>query len=272
MLTGKTALITGSTSGIGLGIAKTLATHGANIVLNGFGDVDAARREFRDLKIQIAYHPADMSKPEQIADMMALCRAHDGPHRHPGQQRRHPARGQCRRLPDREVGRDHRHQPDFGVPHDAAGPAGHESAQLGSHPQHRVGSWPGGLGGQERLRRRQARPGRLHQGRGAGDGHHRRHRQRHLPRLGADAAGAATGRCARRQGRRRRRRSQAAAARQRSSPRCSSRRTTQLGELALFLCSPAPTTSAARPSTSTAAGPRSSRRGEHLSASSVPSR
>ncbi len=71
MLTGKTALITGSTSGIGLGIAKTLATHGANIVLNGFGDVDAARREFRDLKIQIAYHPADMSKPEQIADMVA---------------------------------------------------------------------------------------------------------------------------------------------------------------------------------------------------------
>jgi 3-hydroxybutyrate dehydrogenase len=71
MLTGKTALITGSTSGIGLGIAKTLATHGANIVLNGFGDVDAARREFRDLKTQIAYHPADMSKPEQIADMVA---------------------------------------------------------------------------------------------------------------------------------------------------------------------------------------------------------
>jgi 3-hydroxybutyrate dehydrogenase len=71
MLTGKTALITGSTSGIGLGIAKTLATHGTNIVLNGFGDVDAARREFRDLKIQIAYHPADMSKPEQIADMVA---------------------------------------------------------------------------------------------------------------------------------------------------------------------------------------------------------
>jgi 3-hydroxybutyrate dehydrogenase len=73
MLTGKTALITGSTSGIGLGIAKTLATHGANIVLNGFGDVDAARREFRDLKIQIAYHPADMSKPEQIADMVAYA-------------------------------------------------------------------------------------------------------------------------------------------------------------------------------------------------------
>ena len=73
MLTGKTALVTGSTSGIGLGIAKVLATHGANIVLNGFGDVDAARAEFRDIDTEIGYHPADMSKPEQIADMIAYA-------------------------------------------------------------------------------------------------------------------------------------------------------------------------------------------------------
>jgi 3-hydroxybutyrate dehydrogenase len=73
MLTGKTALVTGSTSGIGLGIAKALATHGANIVLNGFGDVDAARAQFRDIDAEIGYHPADMSKPEQIADMMAYA-------------------------------------------------------------------------------------------------------------------------------------------------------------------------------------------------------
>ncbi|HET9821842.1 MAG TPA: 3-hydroxybutyrate dehydrogenase [Burkholderiaceae bacterium] len=70
MLTGKTALVTGSTSGIGLGIAKALATHGCNVVLNGFGDVDAAKREFRDIDAVIGYHPADMSKPDQIADMM----------------------------------------------------------------------------------------------------------------------------------------------------------------------------------------------------------
>ena len=73
MLTGKTALVTGSTSGIGLGIAQVLATHGANIVLNGFGDVDAARAEFRDIDTEIGYHPADMSKPEQIADMIAYA-------------------------------------------------------------------------------------------------------------------------------------------------------------------------------------------------------
>jgi 3-hydroxybutyrate dehydrogenase len=73
MLTGKTALVTGSTSGIGLGIAKVLATHGANIVLNGFGDVDAARREFEGIDVEIGYHPADMSKPDQIADMLAYA-------------------------------------------------------------------------------------------------------------------------------------------------------------------------------------------------------
>jgi 3-hydroxybutyrate dehydrogenase len=70
MLTGKTALVTGSTSGIGLGIAKCLAQHGANVVLNGFGDVDAAKAEFRDIDAEIGYHPADMSKPSQIADMI----------------------------------------------------------------------------------------------------------------------------------------------------------------------------------------------------------
>ena len=73
MLKGKTALVTGSTSGIGLGIAKVLATHGANIVLNGFGDVDAAKREFAEIDCEIGYHPADMSKPEQIADMLAYA-------------------------------------------------------------------------------------------------------------------------------------------------------------------------------------------------------
>jgi 3-hydroxybutyrate dehydrogenase len=73
MLTGKTALVTGSTSGIGLGLAKALATHGANVVLNGFGDVDAAKRECRDIDAEIGYHPADMSQPAQIADMVAYA-------------------------------------------------------------------------------------------------------------------------------------------------------------------------------------------------------
>ena len=47
MLKGKTALVTGSTSGIGLGIAKALARQGANIVLNGFGDVEGPKARSR---------------------------------------------------------------------------------------------------------------------------------------------------------------------------------------------------------------------------------
>ena len=43
MLKGKTALVTGSTSGIGLGIAEKLAAQGANVILNGFGEVDAPK-------------------------------------------------------------------------------------------------------------------------------------------------------------------------------------------------------------------------------------
>ncbi len=70
MLNGKTAIVTGSTSGIGLGIAKALATQGANIVLNGFGDVDGPKAEIAALGAQVGYHGADMSKPAEIEAMV----------------------------------------------------------------------------------------------------------------------------------------------------------------------------------------------------------
>ncbi|SEA09916.1 3-hydroxybutyrate dehydrogenase [Variovorax sp. YR216] len=73
MLKGKTALVTGSTSGIGLGIAKALAQQGANIVLNGFGDSEQPRAEVAALGVKVEYHGADMSKPDQIADMMKFA-------------------------------------------------------------------------------------------------------------------------------------------------------------------------------------------------------
>lgn len=73
MLANKTALITGSTSGIGLGIAKALARQGANIVLNGFGDVEGPKAEIEALGAKVAYHGADMSKPEEIEAMMAFA-------------------------------------------------------------------------------------------------------------------------------------------------------------------------------------------------------
>jgi 3-hydroxybutyrate dehydrogenase len=75
MLQGKTALVTGSTSGIGLGIAKCLAQQGANIVMNGFGDVDGPKAEIEALGVKVAYHGADMSRPEQIEDMMKFAAA-----------------------------------------------------------------------------------------------------------------------------------------------------------------------------------------------------
>jgi len=78
MLKGKTALVTGSTSGIGLGIAKALAAQGANIVLNGFGDVDGPRAEVAALGVAVDYHGADMSKPADIADMMTYAASRFG--------------------------------------------------------------------------------------------------------------------------------------------------------------------------------------------------
>nr|WP_297353207.1 3-hydroxybutyrate dehydrogenase [uncultured Caldimonas sp.] len=78
MLKGKTALVTGSTSGIGLGIAKSLAQQGANIVLNGFGEVDAAKAEVAALGVKVGYHGADMSKPAEIEDLMRYAQSEFG--------------------------------------------------------------------------------------------------------------------------------------------------------------------------------------------------
>jgi 3-hydroxybutyrate dehydrogenase len=75
MLKGKTALVTGSTSGIGLATARALAADGANIMLNGFGDAAAIEKERTGLEkefgIKALYSPADMSKPAEIAAMIA---------------------------------------------------------------------------------------------------------------------------------------------------------------------------------------------------------
>ena len=78
MLQGKTALVTGSTSGIGLGIAKVLARQGARLVLNGFGEFEAAQKEVAALGAEVAYHGADMSKPAEIADMMKFAASRFG--------------------------------------------------------------------------------------------------------------------------------------------------------------------------------------------------
>jgi 3-hydroxybutyrate dehydrogenase len=71
ILKGKTALVTGSTSGIGLGIACKLAQAGADVMLNGFGDADAAIAEVARYGTRVLHHAADVADPDQIADLLA---------------------------------------------------------------------------------------------------------------------------------------------------------------------------------------------------------
>src|SRR3954447_23184332 len=75
-LTGKSAVVTGSTSGIGLACARAFAGAGANVVINGFGtpaDIEQERSSIeKDFKVKAVHSPADMSKPDEIAKMIAL--------------------------------------------------------------------------------------------------------------------------------------------------------------------------------------------------------
>ncbi len=73
-LQGKTAIITGSTSGIGLGFAQGLASEGANVVMNGFGDAEEIEKNRQALEahgVKAIYNGADMTKPAEIAALVA---------------------------------------------------------------------------------------------------------------------------------------------------------------------------------------------------------
>jgi 3-hydroxybutyrate dehydrogenase len=82
MLKAKTAVITGSTSGIGLGIARALAKEGANVVINGFGEAADIERERsgieKEFGVKALYSPADMTKPAEIAEMIATAQKQFG--------------------------------------------------------------------------------------------------------------------------------------------------------------------------------------------------
>ena len=133
-LKGKTAVVTGSTSGIGHGIAHALAKDGANIVVNGLGtekDNEKAIARGQGARhargVRSRQHAAP--QPDRRHDRQGRARLRLG--RHPRQQCRHPARGAGGGVPDRAMGLHHRHQPDLGLPHDARGGARHEEAQVG---------------------------------------------------------------------------------------------------------------------------------------------
>jgi 3-hydroxybutyrate dehydrogenase len=82
MLKGKVAIVTGSTSGIGLGIARALAEAGCDVMLNGFGDakeIDALRAELAGRHgVRVAYSGADMAKPAEIVAMVEQATAELG--------------------------------------------------------------------------------------------------------------------------------------------------------------------------------------------------
>ena len=192
MLKGKAAIVTGSTSGIGLGIARALAEAGANIMLNGFGEASAIEKEraqiAKDFGVRAVFNAANMAIAMDVERLVESRNPRAEPGGYPGQQRWNPTYRASRTLPGRAVGCSHRHQPvvEFSC-HPRCDPSD-AGAQLGAHHQHCFGAWTGGIGGKGRLRGGQAWSDRTYQSRGARDGNERNYLQCDLSGLGSDAA------------------------------------------------------------------------------------
>ena len=189
MLKGKVAIVTGSTSGIGLGIARALAGQGANIVLNGFGDageIETIRSEIeREHGVRAVYHGADMAKRRRSRGMVAATGdelggvdilVNNAGIQHVAPVEEFPAEKWDAIIAINLSAAFHAI---------ARRGAAMKRARLGPHRQHRLGPRPGRLGAQGGLRRGQARAGRADQGGRRSRPPQRRHLQRDLPGLGA---------------------------------------------------------------------------------------
>ena len=139
MLKGKNAVVTGSTSGIGLGIARAFAKDGANVMINGFGDADEIEKERagieKEFGVKALYSPADMTKPAEIAAMIKTAEKQLGSCdilvNNAGIQYVAP----IEEFPIEKWDADHRDQSVVGVPRHPRRGARHEGAQVGPHHQ-----------------------------------------------------------------------------------------------------------------------------------------
>ncbi len=112
LLAGKSAVVTGSTSGIGLGIARALAEAGADIVLNGFGEAAAIEKLRSGLAtefgVRVTFSKADIAYADEVADMIDTAEVRIWPCRYPGEQCRHSTHGFNRGISHRSMEPDHR--------------------------------------------------------------------------------------------------------------------------------------------------------------------
>ena len=181
LLKGKTALVTGSTSGIGLGIAIGLAKQGANIVLNGFGDHHVAQTQIEQLGVQALYHGADVSKAKDIEDLFGFAESN---HANIDILVNNAGIQYVANIEDFPVERwDSIIQTCVAL---------HEEKKLGTHHQYRIRSWARRFCSKSRLCGCQTRHCWTHQGHRFRERHLRHHLQRHLPRLGANTLGSKT--------------------------------------------------------------------------------